>query len=164
KVSAQQQQHRRRVKPHYTGAMQLRMVLGLLGQLIAIPAALFLVPTTYPKLFSTTGTMDSAAGAAAEEDVAIMTSEDAISVHGRLGDVNAAGAGGDAAPPDGDAGHKKSSKKSKKSKKKKARREASKGKGLFRRRQEGGRSAGRGADHATARGETGFGDDGDGDN
>lgn len=35
-----------------------RIVLSVIGQLIAVPAALFFMPTTYPKLFSTT-TADS---------------------------------------------------------------------------------------------------------
>lgn len=64
------------------GVMQLRMVLGLLGQLIAIPAALFFVPTTYPKLFSTAGTADSTS-AVVEDDGVIMTSADAISAQER---------------------------------------------------------------------------------
>lgn len=36
--------------------MHLRVFLNLVGQLIAIPAALFLMPTTCPRPFSTTTT------------------------------------------------------------------------------------------------------------
>lgn len=43
-----------------------RIVLSVIGQLIAVPAALFFMPTTYPKLFSTT-TADS------PEDVSVAT-------------------------------------------------------------------------------------------
>lgn len=58
--------------------MQLRILLGLIGQLVAIPAALFLVPTTCPKLSpqatttTTTAAVDSSPSAV-EEELAFMT-------------------------------------------------------------------------------------------
>lgn len=66
------------------GAMHLRILLGIVGQLIAIPAALFFVPTTYPKLFSAPGaTVDSSSAEVVQEDIAIMTNPDAISAQDR---------------------------------------------------------------------------------
>lgn len=40
--------------PDLTMMWKARILLSVIGQLIAIPAALFLMPTTYPKLFSGT--------------------------------------------------------------------------------------------------------------
>lgn len=45
-----------------------RIFLSVIGQLIAVPAALFFMPTTYPNLFSAT-TADSQAA----EDVSVTT-------------------------------------------------------------------------------------------
>ncbi|CAM9294264.1 unnamed protein product [Pylaiella littoralis] len=58
--------------------MHLRIFLNLIGQLIAIPAALFLMPTACPRLFSTTRTTDDSSAAtggvtAAVDEPGIMT-------------------------------------------------------------------------------------------
>ncbi|CAM9202226.1 unnamed protein product [Ectocarpus sp. 12 AP-2014] len=54
--------------------MQLRILLGLIGQLVAIPAALFLMPTALPKLppTATTAGVDSSPSAV-EDELAFMT-------------------------------------------------------------------------------------------
>eukprot|EP00752_Nemacystus_decipiens_P001578 g1539.t1 len=67
-----------------------RIVLSVIGQLIAVPAALFFMPTTYPKLFSKT-TADS------PEDVAVTTFLEPSTANAvppdRLEDVADGGAG-----------------------------------------------------------------------
>ena len=54
-----------------------RIALSVIGQLIAVPAALFFMPTTYPKLFSGT-TADSPDNVAAVTTFVEPTTDNAL--------------------------------------------------------------------------------------
>lgn len=54
--------------------MQFRVLLSLIGQLIAVPAALFLVPAAYPDLPLWQATGDASSGkSVVEDDIVLVT-------------------------------------------------------------------------------------------
>eukprot|EP00903_Cladosiphon_okamuranus_P013797 g12840.t1 len=119
-----------------------RIVLSVIGQLIAVPAALFFMPTTYPNLFSATTTADSPAENTSVTFVEPTTAE-TTRLEERLEEVAQSGAGELLTKMD-----------KKKQKVEKERRRqgggdggaSGKGKGMFRRRRSGGGEDLRGLD------------------
>lgn len=53
--------------------MKFRVLLNLIGQLIAVPAALFLVPAAYPDLPLWHAMGGASSGSAVEDDLVLVT-------------------------------------------------------------------------------------------